>query len=78
MRPLIEELRVNRITRMLDEKAKSLGVEFRVKYNLPDDEARIRIKMCDNASPFANFASNEILDNELARSVRFTYPKHRL
>lgn len=78
MRPFIEELRASGITRRLNETAKSLNVEFKVKYKLPDDEVRIRIKLCDNASAFANYASDMILDNELARSVRFTYPKHRL
>lgn len=78
MRPFIEELRASGIARRLNEIAKSLNVEFKVKYKSLDDEARIRIKMCENASVFADYASNEILDNELARSVRFTYPKHRL
>ncbi|HHB2481348.1 TPA: hypothetical protein ACORDH_002799 [Bacillus cereus] len=78
MRPYIEEFRANRIAEMLDETAKKLDVEFRVKYNLPDDEALVRIKICDNASAFADYASDEILNNELARSIRFTYPKHRL
>ncbi|HFK1543493.1 TPA: hypothetical protein ACGXM3_005315 [Bacillus cereus] len=78
MKPRIEELRANGIARRLNETAKKLNVEFRVKYNLFDDEALVRIKMCDNAGAFANYAGDEILDNELARTVRFTYPKHRL
>ncbi|HFK1435016.1 TPA: hypothetical protein ACGXNJ_005170 [Bacillus cereus] len=78
MKSRIEELRANGVTRLLNETAKRLDVEFKVKYNLYDDEVLIRIKMCDNASAFANYASDKILDDELARSVRFTYPKHRL
>lgn len=75
---IVEELRANRITKALTPKAEELGIKFKIKYDMYNDEALVRIKRSKNDQDFAVYSADTIQDDFDIRTVRFTYPKHRL
>jgi hypothetical protein len=74
---IAEELRTKRITRILTSRAEELDIQFKVKYDMYNDEALVRIKRHENDREFADYSSSKIHEMGI-RSVRFTYPTQRL
>ncbi|MED3976167.1 hypothetical protein P4639_22475 [Priestia megaterium] len=75
---IVEELRANKIAESLTPKAEELGIKFKIKYDMYNDEALVRIKSHKNDQDFAVYSADVIQDEFEIQTVRFTYPKHRL